>query len=538
MIASLPSVETRQEKLSDIRLSGNTSAALLSLARGYAEVKQLERAEAIYWKLLKSSPGTYDPLLEIALEHIRQNNIPPALRLLNGLKKELTALRRQSDLVAFADKLGRISHTNISFLEFLCGLLEELHYDCPLSNALNSLFDLYFAAGQFPKATDVLHRLVDLDSYDPQCLAKLERLEGKADPGAWNDLAVLMGKSPASAEEKAPGKAEGEERGNVLEDLILQAEICMDYKQEAKARDRLKRIAKLFPREEEKNQRLRKLFGQARFSPKYPDLPAKPAKAEPASTEVDMSHDARVSGVSENPAEKIDHITRMPEEKNREHERLLEELDAAHRQLREERETAKTQILQMEIHRNEICSEIELTSARQVEQASLVDALKAERQDLDQKLAAKEHELGILHQHANDALAQVRSLEATLIHSEKRFNELQADLASQKALVENRQAKRSKGRRTKKAPQDEANLSANTSHVVKETEPNKADDLYMQAITPLTVLRASADLLAIDSQADASLRETTGVIKVQSQVLLDLIKSHAFPAEIQSNGSY
>ena len=80
-----------------------------------------------------------------------------------------------------------------------------------------------------------------------------------------------------------------------------------------------------------------------------------------------------------------------------------------------------------------------------------------------------------------------------------------------------------------------------STRAVKGTEPlppNKADDLYMQAITPLTVLRASADLLAIDSQADASLRETTGVIKVQSQVLLALIKSHAFPAEIQSNGSY
>ncbi|MCZ6491703.1 MAG: hypothetical protein O7A06_14395 [Acidobacteria bacterium] len=461
--------------------------------------------------------------------------------MLNGLKKELTARRRQSDLVAFADKLGRISHSNISCLEFLCGLLEELHYDCPLSNALNSLFDLYFAAGQFPKATDVLHRLVDLDSYDPQCPAKLERLEGKVDPGAWNDLAVLMGKSPASAEEEAPGKAEGEEGGNVLDDLILQAEIYGEYNLETKARDLLERIAKLFPREEEKNQRLRKLFRQACFSPKYPDLPAKPAKAEPASTEVDMSHDARISGVSENPAEKIEHLTRLPEEKDREHERLLEELDAAHRQLREERETVKTQILQMEIHRNEIRSEIELTSARQVEQESLVDALKTERQDLVQKLAAKEQEFGISRQHSNDALAQVRSLEATLNHAEKRSNELQADLASQKALVENLRANRSKGRRTKKAQHDEANLSANTSHAVKGTEPlppNKADDLYMQAITPLTVLRASADLLAIDSKADASLRETTGVIKVQSQVLLDLIKSHAFPAEIQSNGSY
>ena len=160
---------------------------------------------------------------------------------------------------------------------------------------------------------------------------------------------------------------------------------------------------------------------------------------------------------------------------------------------------------------------------------------------MNQELAAKEQELCTLRQDADYLLSQTCSLEATLKQSEKRFNELRADLASQKALVENLQAKRSKGRRTKKAPPDEANLPANTSQAVKGTEPllpNKADDLYSQAITPLTVLRASADLLAMDSHADASLRETTGVIKMQSQVLVDLIKSHAFPAEIQSSGSY
>jgi len=249
----------------------------------------------------------------------------------------------------------------------------------------------------------------------------------------------------------------------------------------------------------------------------------------------------RVSEVVGNPADKAEYLTRVLAEKDREHEGLLEELHSTRLQLRKESEVAKTYILQMEIERNETRFEIDRTRSRQVEQELCVQDLKAERQNLNQELAAKEQELCTLRQDADYLLSQTCSLEATLKQSEERFNELRADLASQKALVENLQVKRSKGRRTKKAPQNEANLSANTSHVVKETEPpspNKADDLYKQAITPLTVLRASVDILAMDSQVDASLRETTGVIKMQSQVLLDLIKSHAFPAETQSNGSY
>ena len=286
------------------------SPLLSVLAEACRAEKQLERAETAYWKLLKISPETYDSLLEIALEYLRQEQIPLGLRLLNNLQQDLLARKRQKELAAFAEKLSRISHANIAVLEFSCRLLDQPHYDSPLFKSLNNLFDLYFAAGEFHKATDTLQRLVDLDPYDLECTAKLQRLEGKAETAVWNELAIRLGKTPASADTSASSatgpavavgapaaQAENGEGGNVLADLIVQAEIFLQYKLEAKARERLERIAKLFPHEEEKDKKLIKLYKQIRFTPKYADLPPRPAPAEPAEIRVDWN---RVSEISRN----------------------------------------------------------------------------------------------------------------------------------------------------------------------------------------------------------------------------------------------
>ena len=45
-------------------------------------------------------------------------------------------------------------------------------------------------------------------------------------------------------------------------------------------------------------------------------------------------------------------------------------------------------------------------------------------------------------------------------------------------------------------------------------------------MTPLTVLTASADLLAMSQYTDASLRETALDVKKQSQALFELIKKY------------
>src|SRR5205807_6093839 len=83
--------------------------------------------------------------------------------------------------------------------------------------------------------------------------------------------------APAAAPEPAAAEPARESEPTVLEDFILQAEIYLQYGMRSKALERLERIRKLFPREEEKNEKLRQLYVVAGFI--AGDGPAAPSKA-------------------------------------------------------------------------------------------------------------------------------------------------------------------------------------------------------------------------------------------------------------------
>ncbi len=88
---------------------------------------------------------------------------------------------------------------------------------------------------------------------------RLEMLRGKIDENRFKVIAsrfTSMADSTAStvrAEEKLLGAA-------ALQDLMLQAEILVQYGMRAKALERLQRIQQLFPHEEERNPALQQLY--------------------------------------------------------------------------------------------------------------------------------------------------------------------------------------------------------------------------------------------------------------------------------------
>ncbi|MBI4465705.1 MAG: tetratricopeptide repeat protein [Acidobacteria bacterium] len=284
------------------------------LAQAYQAEKQLGKAEALYWKLLESVPQSVEALTEIAAEYLRQQDTASGLQLLQRLEQYLSARKRQAELRTFAEKLRRLSNPDIAVLEFCARLFDQLHLDSPLSDTLNRLFDVHLAAGQVPKAAENLGRLIDVDPYSPDCSSKLRRLEGKVNREIWQDLTGRLGQAstggqefamearePVTEEEPIPAApqpaANGEEGGNTLRDLMLQAEIFLQYRLHDKARERLQRIAKLFPKEEDKNSEIRSLFQRAQFTPQYAATPNLSTPAGAAEISVDFS---RVSEISRN----------------------------------------------------------------------------------------------------------------------------------------------------------------------------------------------------------------------------------------------
>ena len=242
------------------------------LAEAYFAARQLPKAEALYWTLTPHSPEAVNSLTEIAMEYLRQKELSLALPLLTRLEQHLSERKQQKELMTLCNKVSRLNLSDIATLEFLASLADRLHLDHPLAKALDGMFTLYCAAGEFPRATDALERLIDVDPYDPECFVKLRRLEGKTSPATWKEIAARLGGTSTVAEapnaisaspsNERTAQNSSEETGdnNTLTDLILQAEIYLRYKLQDKARERLQRIAKLFPGEEQKNEELRTLF--------------------------------------------------------------------------------------------------------------------------------------------------------------------------------------------------------------------------------------------------------------------------------------
>jgi diguanylate cyclase (GGDEF)-like protein len=168
------------------------------------------------------------------------------------------------------------------FLEYMVELYNSSNREHDYCEALLRLFELYYAAGNFLKAGDSLDAAAEVDPYEPGHQKKLEMLKGHIDGNRYRSIsnrfaAVVQAGQPVAEEGSAPAENEP----TVLEDFMLQAEIFLQYSMRSKAVERLERIQKLFPREEERNEKLRSLYLSAGLMPKY-ETPAKPAAAPAA----------------------------------------------------------------------------------------------------------------------------------------------------------------------------------------------------------------------------------------------------------------
>ena len=285
------------------------------LGDAYLADQQLEKAEAAFQKLLENSLTALEPLITVGMEYINRGSLPQGMRTLKGIEQQLTISRKEETLSRFAEYLSKFDHAHVQVLEYVAHLLDRLHQDTALTRTLNKLYDIHMIAEDYPKAGGALEQLIAINIYAPECSAKLEELKGKLDPPQWRELAGRMGLAPApgdaasaAPQEESAREAGGqtaakpEEGGSGLRDLILQAEIFLQYNLADKARERLERIAKLYPHEDERNEDVRLLFERANYKPPYQPAPVEPAApASPAPEALDMrSYVSRVTEVSRN----------------------------------------------------------------------------------------------------------------------------------------------------------------------------------------------------------------------------------------------
>ena len=240
-------------------------------------------AEPFIWALYERDPKQADEVGRLIGCMLDTEHGDKALALAHRLEDSEVKHNRRRDFVALMKDLVVDKHpAGVDFLEYMVELYNSANREHDYCDALLKLFELYFAAGNFLKAADSLDRAAEVDPYESGHHKRMEMLRGKIEASRFSAIAGRLKAAGGVAEQEGEEQKPVEEKEpTVLEDFMLQAEIFLQYSMRSKALERLERIAKLFPREEEKNQKLHALYANAGFIPKYADGAAPPPAAAP-----------------------------------------------------------------------------------------------------------------------------------------------------------------------------------------------------------------------------------------------------------------
>jgi diguanylate cyclase (GGDEF)-like protein len=268
---------------------------------------RLGDAEPIIWQLFEENPSRTQDVAKLIGLLIDSGQDADAVSLARKLEQYQ---RRKGDRRAFLTLMQEIvaaHRSSADMLEFMSEQFNSSNRETDYCQTLLKLFDLHCSVGKYDKAAESLDRAAEVDAYEPGHNKRLEMLRGKIDDNRFKVIAsrfTSMADSTAStvrAEEKLLGAA-------ALQDLMLQAEILVQYGMRAKALERLQRIQQLFPHEEERNPALQQLYLSAGLIPHYPgaDPPvvapvpvATPVATAPAqSSSADVSGFARVADIT------------------------------------------------------------------------------------------------------------------------------------------------------------------------------------------------------------------------------------------------
>ena len=262
---------------------------------------ELDAACAVLQGLSNQGGGSAEKVFILATEFLRAGKDEQATDLLAATKKNMLAARRESEFASAIDRLVEEFPKSLPLVQFWAAFYSEINRETKYFEALGRLFDLNVANNQFSGACEAFERLVEIDPYDSRNQERMDLLKGRVGDEFLSRVRSRLSNaathhSDAPALEHHRGKTslpsnvllDEVQSGQTLEDLLVQAEIFVQYSLQSKAVERLQRIVELYPAEAENNERLRSLFDAARWWPQQgtsarkPPGHSRPVAEEPA----------------------------------------------------------------------------------------------------------------------------------------------------------------------------------------------------------------------------------------------------------------
>ena len=225
-------------------------------------------AEPLVWQLFEANPARVQQVIALVGNLLDGEKHDAAVELARKLEQFQRRRGERRQFIAIMEDLTTAHRSSPQILEFLSELYNASNRESDYCQTLLKLFDLYCSTGDFEKAAECLDRAADVDPYEPGHAKRLEMLKGKIDDTRFRSIGARFSTANTAAEE--PVREQEPTLGaSTLQDLMLQAEILVQYGMRNKAVERLQRIQELFPREEEKNEDLQRLYLSAGVTPRY-----------------------------------------------------------------------------------------------------------------------------------------------------------------------------------------------------------------------------------------------------------------------------
>ncbi|MCU1296198.1 MAG: diguanylate cyclase with sensor, partial [Acidobacteriaceae bacterium] len=243
--------------------------------RALMAANRLTEAEPILWKLFEEDQSHLQEIAKLIDLFIDGEQDVEAVALARKLDQYQRRKGERKSFVTMMQEIVARHRPSPELLEFMSELFNGSNREAEYCQTLINLFDLQYGLGNYLKAAEALDRAAEVDAYETGHQKRLESLRGKIDE---NRFQVIASRFTSLASANGPVRSNEEKTlgAGTLQDLMLQAEILVQYGMRSKALERLQRIQELFPHEEERNQTLQQLYLTAGMTPQYSQVASVP----------------------------------------------------------------------------------------------------------------------------------------------------------------------------------------------------------------------------------------------------------------------